>query len=244
MSKDYAARRAASHDTLVASGVGLATIGGVLMGVGATENAGSHHTVWTNAWFDVGCALVACGLVLVLGAIITSWRRSRQGEELVPPEGTRPLDVGLGALLPDGPPPSPLHLALVDESWRLIYNAVWVFGLALRVTNLTDKPIILTEYYAWPESGAGLRPPLDPKVWESVNASTKRLKNEHAQEMFGSGGELTLPPHASVVGWQVGTSYVPLPNGGRPRCTFAMKDVLGNIYKLVIPSRESETYQS
>jgi len=40
-----------------------------------------------------------------------------------------------------------LHLKVVDETWRLVYNAVWVLGVAIRITNLTDKPIILTEYY-------------------------------------------------------------------------------------------------
>jgi hypothetical protein len=237
---------ASQTDTIIGGGVALATIGGVLMGVGATDNAGSRHSVWSNVWFDGGCALVVCGLVLVLGAMITSWRRSRHRDDVVPPGRTQPLGVGLGPLLPDEPPPStppsPLHLTLIDESWRLIYNAVWVFGLAVRVTNLTEKPIILTEYYAWPNSGTVLRPPLDPKVWADVNASKKRLQDEHAQEMFG--GELTLLPQASEMRWLVGTSYVPIPDGGRPRCTFAIKDVLSNLYKLDIPARAPETYQS
>jgi hypothetical protein len=67
-------------DTLTGAGVVVAA-GGVLVGVGLSENAGSHHSVWSNPWFDIGCALVALGLVVVVGAIITSWRNSRQRDE-------------------------------------------------------------------------------------------------------------------------------------------------------------------
>jgi hypothetical protein len=255
---------ASQTDTFIGGGVALATIGGVLMGVGATENAGSGHTVWSNPWFDVGCALVACGLVLVVVALIASWRRSRQHDELDDFEGLdeptiretveqgiplpRGLGRGLGALIPEPPPPppsSPLDLRLVDESWRLVYGVIWVFGLAIRVTNLTEKPVILTQYWVSPHSGAGPRPPLDPKVWESVNASLKQLKTDHESELFDKEmKEITVPPLGSITRWYVHTSYIPLPDGGRPRCTFGMKDTLDNQYRLEVPARAPETYHS
>ena len=241
----YASRMASSlTDPFIGAGGVLVAAGSVLVGVGIAESAGSHHSVGSNPWFDVGCALVALGLVLVIAALITSWRRSRRDDQVLPGR-VQPLGVGLGALIPDPlppPPPSPLHLKLVDESWRLIYDAVWVFGLAIRITNLTEKPIILTTYYLAPHSGAGPRPPLDPKVWASVNASTKQLKEDHKSELFD--GELTVPPQGSVTRWKLNTSYFPIPDGGRPRCTFGMKDTLGNDYKFEIPARSAETYHS
>jgi hypothetical protein len=41
-------------DTLIGGGVALATIGGVLMGVGASENSGSGRNIWSNPWFATG----------------------------------------------------------------------------------------------------------------------------------------------------------------------------------------------
>jgi hypothetical protein len=240
-------------DPLVGGGGTLVAAGGVLVGVGIAEEAGSHHSVSSDPWFSVGCALVALGLVLVFSTIVASWLRSRHPkrgptirehfEQGIPfPRG---LGRGLGALIPDpvpSPPPSPLHLVVADESWKLLYNAVWAFGVAIRVTNLTEKPITLTHYYLQPLSGEGPRPPLAPQVWDAVNASTKRLKEEHASELFN--GEITVPPLSTITRWMVHTSYLPLPGGGRPRCTFGMKDTLDNQYKFDIPARAAETYSS
>ena len=218
----------------------------------------------SNLWFDVGCAILVIGLVLVVGALITAWLRSRERDELEDfddlDEPTiretvelglplpRGLGRGLGALIPESPPPpppSPLYLTLVDESWRLYYSAVWVFGLAIRVTNLTDKPVILTQYWVAPESGAGPRPPLDPKVWECVNAALKQLKADHESELFDKEmKEITVPPLGSITRWYIHTSYLPLPDGGRPLCKFGMRDTLDNQYRLEIPARAPETYHS
>jgi hypothetical protein len=79
-------------------------------------------------------------------------------------------------------------------------------------------------------------------VWESVDAATKRLKEEHASELFD--GEMTVPPLGTITRWMVHTSYLPLPDGGRPRCTFGMKDTLDNQYKFDIPARAAQTYSS
>ena len=44
----YAAVVASQTDTLIGGGVALATIGGVLMGVGVSENSGSGHLTGNN----------------------------------------------------------------------------------------------------------------------------------------------------------------------------------------------------
>jgi hypothetical protein len=153
--------------------------------------------------------------------------------------------VGLGALIPeslDPPPPSPLHLKLVDESWQLLYDAVWVFGLAVRVTNLTDEPVILTRYYVKAHIVDVPEPPYETRLWNRVIAIRRKLKSDHRSELFA--GEITLPPLGSITRWHVDTTFIPLPNGGRPRLTFGMKDTLDNQYRLEVPARAPETYHS
>lgn len=148
-------------DPLIAGGVALATIGGVLMGVGASESAGSGHLIWANPWFAGGCALVAWGVVLVLRMVIPvilGARRRRiptigktvEQRIALPPGFGR----GLGALVPQSrpiqpPEPSPLQLKLVDEDWRLVGERVWVAALKVRMVNIIDKPIELTRYYLY-----------------------------------------------------------------------------------------------
>src|SRR5271166_3673424 len=104
------------------------------MGVGAAENSGSHHLIWTDPLFATGCALAVFGTVLVLWmlspVVLRSVQRRRRGptirehiEQGIPfPRG---LGRGLGALIPESPPaspppPSPLQLKVVDEDWRLV----------------------------------------------------------------------------------------------------------------------------
>jgi hypothetical protein len=59
---------------LTTGGVALATIGGVLMTVGATTNDGSRHTVWINPLFVVGWALAVGGALVVLWALVSALR--------------------------------------------------------------------------------------------------------------------------------------------------------------------------
>jgi hypothetical protein len=82
-------------------------------------------------------------------------------------------------------------------------------------------------------------------VWESVNALQKQLNEEHESELFDKAmKEIAVPPLGHVTRWYIHTSYIPLPDGGRPRCTFGMKDTLENEYKLDIPARTPERYHS
>jgi hypothetical protein len=130
-------------DPFVGGGGVIVAAGAVLVGVGLSETAGSHRSTWSNPWFAIGCALVALGLTFAIGSISTSWLRSRRRDPSLPQQ-VQPLGVGLADLVPESrlePLASPLHLRCVDESWRLIYSAVWAFGIAVQITNLTEKPI-------------------------------------------------------------------------------------------------------
>jgi hypothetical protein len=201
-----------------ADGPTLVAIGTALMGVGAVQTVGIHQNVWSDPWFDGGCALVAPGALLAITVII-SWSRSR-----------------------GRPSSSPLHLDLADENWRMFYNTVWVFGLAVLVTNLTGKPIILAHYKLSGEPDETQRPPLAEEVRDAVDNARARLIAEHNSELFT--GEITVPPGMSVIRWHIDTAYVPLPEGGRPHCTFLVKDTLDNSYELDIPARPPKKYRS
>jgi hypothetical protein len=137
---------------------------------------------------------------------------------------------------------SPLHLRLADENWRLSYNAVWVFGLAVSITNLTGKSIILAHYQLRSEPGETQRPQLAEKVRDAVNDLTAKLTAEHNSELFTD--EIIVPPGMSIIRWHINTAYVPIPEGGRPQCTFQVKDTLDNTYELDIPARPPKTYRS
>jgi hypothetical protein len=211
-----AARGILQTDKLFGGGVALATIGGVLMDVGSTQADSSHQDAWSSPWFDGGCMLVTCGVVLVAFALIASWRRT--------------------------PTPSPLLLRIVKEDWRLFSSAVWVLGLAVSATNFTNESIILTNYYLQCGPNMAERSPITQAVWDRANTLKIALSSDHAAELFA--GEITVPPAGSITRWHVDTVYVPLPHGGRPHCTFQVKDTLGNTYELDIPARLPKTYRS
>ena len=221
-----------------AAGSTLVTIGVALMGVGAVQTAGLRQDVWSDPWFDGGCALVAPGALLVITMIFSWWRSWRRKSSAIRRESEP------DALMPDHEEQtsSPLHLRLADENWRLAYNAVWVFGLAVSVTNLTGNPIILVHYQLRSESGETQRPPLAEEVRAAVSDSKAKLTAEHNSELFT--GEIMVPPGTSMTRWHIDTAYVPSPEGGRPHCTFQLKDTLDNIYELDIPARPPRTFRS
>jgi hypothetical protein len=150
-----------------AIGSTLVTIGATFMGVGAVQTAGIHQNVWADPWFDGGFVLVTPGALLAI-IVVISWSRARR----------RP---GSG----------PLHLDLAEENWRLFYNAVWVFGLAVSVTNLTGQPIILADYRLRGEAGETQRPPLAEEVRNAVDNARERLIAEHISALFT--GEIAVP---------------------------------------------------
>src|ERR1022692_700721 len=116
-------------------GVALATIGGVVIGVGAGQHAGTHQAIWMNVWFDSGCTFILIGVLLVVGALIPRlrglrihrlWRR--QSPRAIPGAANGEDDP---LLL------KPLVLEVADESWHLHFGTVWVLGLAVCITNVT-----------------------------------------------------------------------------------------------------------
>lgn len=221
-----------------AAGPTLATIGAALMGVGAVQTAGIHQDVWSDPWFDGGFALVAPGALLVITVIISwwrSWRRQRSAIHQGPGPDALMLDQ-------EEQTSSPLHLRLTDENWRLSYNTIWVFGLAVSITNLTGEPIILAHYQLRSEPAETQHPPLAKHVRDSVNESMTKLTAEHSSELFTN--EITVPPGISIIRWHIDTAYVPFPEGGRPHCTFQVKDILDNTHELDIPARPPKTYRS
>jgi hypothetical protein len=220
------------------AGPTLVTIGAALMGVGAVQTAGLHQDVWSDPWFDGGCALVAPGALPVITAMISWWRSWWRRLRAIH-HGSEP-----DALLLDHEEQtfSPLHLRLADENWRLCHNAVWVFGLAVSVTNLTGKPIILAHYQLLNEPSETQGLPIVAEVWDAVSYSKAMLTAEHNSELFT--GEIIVPPGTSIIRWHIDTAYVPSPEGGRPHCTFQVKDTLDYTYELDIPARPSKTYRS
>ena len=250
-------------DTLIGGGVALATIGGVLMGVGASENSASRSSIWANPWFATGCALVACGAILVLWmlspVVLRARRRSKREptireavERGIPhPPG---LGRGLGALIPDsvllpGPPqPNPLQLKLVDEGWRLVGEKVWVAGLEVRMVNIVEQPIELTRYYLYTsdikvdDTGAEFPDGITDGMWDAIGKAEQQLKREHRGEIFTKG--ITVSPLTPLTTWYIGIAAVPLPERGRPWCKLRIKDSMGNAHELVIPARPARTYQS
>lgn len=250
-------------DTLIGGGVALATIGGVLMGVGASENGGSGHLIWSNPWFATGCALVACGAVLVLWmvspAVLRAIKRRKRGptirehiEQGIPfPRG---LGRGLGALIPEPvqlaePPPqaSPLQLKVVGDDWRLVGEKVWVIGLKVRMLNTTDDPIELSRYYLYTDdldvddTGATF-PAVSDEVWNTIDTEIQSLRAAHLRDAFTS--SIVVRPLTTMTKWYFGEAAVPIPERGRPWCKLRIKDTLGNAYHLTVPARPAKTYQS
>src|ERR1022692_941465 len=172
-------------------GVALATIGGVVMGVGANQQAGSHQAVWMNAWFDGGCALILIGVLLVAGNLIPRFRGYRDRRRLSCGPNARELPGAEGA--DESLTPSPLVLEVADDTLLLHFGTVWVLGLAVRITNISDKPIILAGYSLQSRSGIDTRPPLAVQVWDSVNNCKVRLRQVHADEMFAD--VMAIAPH-------------------------------------------------
>ena len=232
------------------------------MGVGASENSGSGHLIWSNPWFATGCALVACGVVLVLWmltlVVLRARRRRKRGptirehvEQGVPlPPG---LGRGLGFLIPERdieppppPQPSPLQLKVMDDDWRLVGEKVWVIGLKVRMTNITDDPIELTRYYIYTDdldvddTGAISQRCRNTCGVLSVRRE-KRIQTAHLRETLK---KIVVRPLTTMTNWYFGEAAVPMPERGRPWIKLRIKDTQGNAYHLTVPAKRAKTYQS
>lgn len=231
------------------------------MGVGASEDSGTHRLIWANPWFAVGCAFVLCGVALVLWmlslAALKARRPPKRGptirehvEQHIPlPPG---LGRGLGVLIPDvappspPPEPSPLQLKLVDEEWRPV-GGVWVTGLKVRMTNISDEPIELTRFYRYTsdldedDTFADL-PEVSDSAWELLDEETEHMKARHKGEVFTP--HVRVLPLKPLTRWYISLTAMPVPEQGRPWCKLRIKDSMGNAYHLAIPARPAQTYQS
>lgn len=200
----------AAHRSIQLDAVGgmLAVIGGTFVGVGAVQTAGSHQDVWSNPWFDGGCAVVALGFLLVISVIVPwvrSWRRR----------------------------PPALLLLLGSEIWHPFYDVVWGVGLAVHIINRTSDPVTIVRCGLLSGSDVRQHPLLSEKAQQDVSNWIVRISSEHRSELFTD--EFTVPPRGSVTLWFVSSAYAPR-NGDRPHLTIHMKDTLNNTYELSVPA--------
>ena len=200
-------------------GVVLIPVGTAFVGVGAVQTAASQRNVWSSPWFDVGFAMVALGVLLVV-----SWRwRMRRVRRA-------PNSV------------SPLLLRAEKGDWRLFGNAVWTFRIPVRVTNTTGEAITIVHYHLQSTPDAALRPPVSQEAWNAVSSWLATFSSEHESDLFA--GEIVVPPGESIMRWFASWVYARLPDGGRPALTLQIKDILNNTYELKLPAHPPETYPS
>jgi hypothetical protein len=211
-------------------GVGLVTGGGALMGVGAVLAAGQRD-VWSNPWFDGGCAALAVGGILLFSAVI-SWWRSRRQRTPAPRTAIQEWQE------PDQD--SPLRLLPQRGVWRLFGGRAWSFGLPIRITNITEEPITLAHYRLLNGSGQAPRSPFTPDVQTAVDAFIAALSAEHGSELFID--EIVVPPGESITRWFIGSTYALLPEGSRPALTLQFEDVSGDTYNAYIPARKRRAF--
>jgi hypothetical protein len=197
-----------------ASGL-LAVIGSAFVGVGAVQTAGSHLNVWSDPWFDAGCAALAAATLLAVWAIILWWR-SR-------------------------PAANPLELDLVSEDWQLFADKAWAFGVEVRATNSTENQITFVSYRLLSRSDETQQPTLDREDQDAVDNWLAELTAKHPSQIFL--GRNTVPPGESIARWFVNSASAPLPDGGRPAFLLRIKDTLNNAYELEIEARPAQTFR-
>jgi hypothetical protein len=211
-------------------GAGLVTGGGALMGVGAVLAAGQHG-VWSNPWFDGGCAALAVGGVLLSSAVIPWWRSRRRGT---------PAPEVAAQQWEDPDQDSPLRLLPQRGVWRPFGGTAWSFGLPIRITNITEEPITLAHYRLLNGPGQATWPPFSPDVQAAVDASIAALSAEHSSELFMD--EIVVPPGESITRWFIGSTYALLPGGDRPALALQFEDVSGDTYNVYIPARKRRSF--
>jgi hypothetical protein len=137
---------ASLNDKLIAAGGTIATIGASLLSVGLAENSGSRMTVWRNSWFEGGIAFLVIPLLLLASATVV-WLvgRASQGPAggLFP--GNQPVGLPKQRFIFQGGT-KPLRIQLMDEKWLLHNDIQWYFGLMLRISNSTDRKVILADF--------------------------------------------------------------------------------------------------
>ena len=206
----------------------LITVGGVLMGYGGSENLGTHSLIWANTWFASGCAAVTLGAMMAVKTrtLIRRWK-SRQPR------------IPLDPVPSSGLPETPLRIRVLDEEWSQIDRFNCVFALKIAITNLTERPIILTSRSLHSNLAKASTPwPIADEAWASV----AQMRHNHEADQLAE--HVTLPALETVSGWLVAWGTMRLPRYSRPACTFCAIDNLGNSYELDIAARPQRRYRS
>jgi hypothetical protein len=211
-------------------GAGLVAGGGALMGVGAVLAAGQQD-VWSNPWFDGGCAALAAGGVLLIVAFV-SWWRSRRLETPNPKIAVKEQQAA--------EQDSPLRLLPQRGVWRPFAGTAWGFGIPVRVINITEESITLVRYRLLNGSEAPQRSSLAYDLQAEIDTWLANLLAEHNSELFA--GEIVVPPCASITRWFIGWAPAPLPNDGRPALTMQFEDVFTDTYNVNIPGRPRRSF--
>jgi hypothetical protein len=130
-------------------------------------------------------------------------------------------------------------MTLEEEKWDMWQGVAWIAAVKVRITNTaTNQVIRLERFNLESEPGPGERPKL---TQDQVNALFHEVMKRG--DAYGSSHlrRVDLQPDDSTSGWLVREAYLPFPaRAGRPRCTFAVTDGVGDTYELEIPAREPQ----
>jgi hypothetical protein len=216
-------------------GVAAATIGGVLMGYGASEHRGPHSPIWANSWFVCGFAAVALGVVLVaLSLVMMTIRGMRLSWPGFPPR----------RMLRSGTSEAPMKSSVLDEEWLSVGSTICVFALKIALINVTERSINLTQCRLRSNRGAtSLRNlTVSDETLNAVQSSIAQMTRKHEAELLSA--PVTVPALTTVSGWLVTWGVMPPPGLGRPACVFIALDDLGNTYEHEISARPPRRFRS
>jgi hypothetical protein len=178
----------------MAAGAAFIAVGGTLMLFGAA-NDGPRPSIWVEVCIDggifialAGTALVSAGFIGVLVAVRRDRRHLPDAEAAI--DLSAAADNGAGTALSDGSalqqPPSPLEVKVADEYWYLIPGGkIWIVGVAVRLTNVSDRPVAISECHMRFGSANDACEDLPPQscelaadAWELLS----RVMHEHSAE--------------------------------------------------------------
>lgn len=138
--------------------------------------------------------------------------------------------------------PPPLIVTIVDsrfENWKRI---ALIAALRIEVTNTTGRMIRLGSFgFSYDAEG---RPALDAALSGDEKLELDRevfARKDRQHYGIPLNGHATVPAGESITGWVVSEVTRPV-GGGTPSCTVAVKDELGNEYRVTWPKEEAKTY--
>lgn len=212
--------------------------GGAFMLVTGLEPS-KTHSIWMNAWFDTGLALVILGLAVAGLGLYANFRKLRTG--------TSAADAAKPAQVPptDKPrrPLPPLEVKILpDSGFERWGQSVRIAALHVEVKNTTGKDILVNDYeFSYDTQG---RP-----TWEQQATNDEQLavrqeikRRDECQEHGQPLGNFTrINANGQVYGWLL----APIsrnPAGGTPECTVTVVDDDGDRYPAKLPGREARTW--